>query len=239
MIDGPNLYAFVGNRPTYAVDPWGLAEWGDKRMAEDGWTGWTDPAGARLGFVPNPMTQERYGLRHGPIAPSSQTFSRLGRAAGLALRYSPLLFWLMQEGDAPVRRPGVLTDGQFWDANTRKIRDKYGFVIPDQLNPQNPINEPTNVRTFPTRNEARRALTGDAGDAANRFFRDATTKSQDFKITSLDQGYKFEFFSPANNPGYGKRYVQEVDPLGNVIREYKETWGPDGLIETKWVHGDP
>jgi len=24
MVDGPNLYAFVGNRPTYAFDPWGL-----------------------------------------------------------------------------------------------------------------------------------------------------------------------------------------------------------------------
>ena len=76
--------------------------------------------------------------------------------------------------------------------------------------------------------------------AANRFFRDATSKSRDFKATEIgDGGYKLEFFSPANNPGYGKQYVQEVDRLGNVIREFKNTLGPDGLIETKWVHGGP
>jgi hypothetical protein len=46
-----------------------------------------------------------------------------------------------------------------------------------------------------------------------------------------------QFFSPANNPGYGKLYVQEIDSSGNVVREYKDTIGPDGVIERKWIHG--
>src|SRR5262245_23351752 len=29
MVDGPNLYAYVGNRPTYAFDAYGLSLWSD------------------------------------------------------------------------------------------------------------------------------------------------------------------------------------------------------------------
>jgi RHS repeat-associated protein len=29
MVDGPNLYAFVRNGPTYGIDPWGLMTWDD------------------------------------------------------------------------------------------------------------------------------------------------------------------------------------------------------------------
>jgi hypothetical protein len=94
--------------------------------------------------------------------------------------------------------------------------------------------------TYPDKASARRALTGPRGEAANRFFRGATAKSRDFGITDLGNGgCRLEFFSPANNPGYGKRYVQVVGPAGEIIREYKETLGPRGLIETKWVHGGP
>lgn len=95
---------------------------------------------------------------------------------------------------------------------------------------------------LPTRAAARAALAdlGDVGDAANRFFRGATPKSTNFGITSLADGVRrLEFFSPANNPGYGKRYVQEIDRLGRIVREYKETLGPDGVREVKWIHGEP
>ena len=93
---------------------------------------------------------------------------------------------------------------------------------------------------FGSRSAAREGLTGDAGVAANRFFRDATSKSVDFQAQPLaGGGYRLQFFSPANNPGYGKLYVQEIDAAGNVISEFKNTPGPDGLIETKWVHGGP
>ncbi len=91
---------------------------------------------------------------------------------------------------------------------------------------------------FSSRNEARYAFEGYLQQAANRFFRGATAKSINFKATPLPgSGYRLEFFSPANNPGYGKRYVQDIDAQGVRIREFKETLGPNGVIETKWVFG--
>jgi hypothetical protein len=94
------------------------------------------------------------------------------------------------------------------------------------------------VRAFESRESARAGLQGDLTAAGNRFYRGATAKSTDFQaIELLDGSYRLQFFSPASNPGYGKLYVQEIDRTGQVIREYKKTLGPDGLIETKWVHG--
>src|SRR3954464_9589957 len=88
--------------------------------------------------------------------------------------------------------------------------------------------------TYPDKAAARGALSGRPRAAANRFFRDATGKSTGFAITALGAGtYRLEFFSPARNRGYGKRYIQEIGPDGEVIREFKETLGPNGLIETK------
>ena len=87
---------------------------------------------------------------------------------------------------------------------------------------------------------AREAFDGDLRAAANRFFRDATAKSEQFRTSQLEGGgHRLQFFSPANNPGYGKLYVQDVDEAGRVLREYKDTLGPDGLIERKWVYGGP
>jgi hypothetical protein len=100
--------------------------------------------------------------------------------------------------------------------------------------------EEGSILNFGSKAAAREGLSGDAGTAANRFFRDATSKSIDFQAQELGNGgYRLQFFSPANNPGYGKLYVQEIDAAGNVIKEFKNTLGPDGLIETKWVHGGP
>ncbi len=96
------------------------------------------------------------------------------------------------------------------------------------------------VMSFATKQAAREALDGSLGAAANRFFRGAATNAQDFRITNLAGGGKrFAFFSPARNAGYGKLYVQEVNNAGTVIREFKNTIGPRGLIETKWLHGGP
>jgi hypothetical protein len=93
---------------------------------------------------------------------------------------------------------------------------------------------------YPDKASARQALDGDSRVAANRFFRDATSKSEGFRVTETgDGGHRLQFFSPANNPGYGKLYVQEIDADGQVVREYKDTLGPDGLIERKWIHGGP
>ena len=96
------------------------------------------------------------------------------------------------------------------------------------------------VAEFPDKAAARGAFSGDLGAAANRFFRDAARNAEGFKATDLAEGGKrLEFFSPARNEEYGKRYVQEVDQSGSVAREYNETFGPEGLIETKWIHGAP
>jgi len=89
---------------------------------------------------------------------------------------------------------------------------------------------------FSTRAEARQALTGTLRAAANRFFRDATSKSRDFRLVQMsDGGHWFQFFTPARNRGYGKLYVQKVDEMGRVVTEYKDTLGPSGLIERKWI----
>jgi RHS repeat-associated protein len=94
--------------------------------------------------------------------------------------------------------------------------------------------------TFATKESARGALSGPLGAAANRFFRDAAKNSQGFGITSTKGGGKiFKFFSPARSAGYGKIYVQEVDKSGAIVREFKDTVGPEGLIERKWLHGGP
>lgn len=34
-------------------------------------------------------------------------------------------------------------------------------------------------------------------------------------------------------------YVQEIDRTGEVLREYKNTMGPDGQLGTEWVRGGP
>jgi len=90
------------------------------------------------------------------------------------------------------------------------------------------------ISIFATKGEARYALDGDLGKAANRFFRDAGRLAQDFKITELSGGgRRFEFFVPARNAGYGKNYVQEVYANGRIKIEYRDTIGPTGFIERK------
>ena len=78
---------------------------------------------------------------------------------------------------------------------------------------------------------------GDFGAAVNRFFRDATSKCTDFRSTALSDGTtRLEFYAPANNPGYGKLYVQDLDAKGDIVQEYKDNFGPEGRGERKWVH---
>jgi RHS repeat-associated protein len=95
--------------------------------------------------------------------------------------------------------------------------------------------------SFATRAEARAALVGDVGAAANRFFRGSkAAKSENFLVESLSDGSRrLQFFDPAKSEGYGKLYVQEINADGQVLREYKDTLGPQGLVERKWLHGGP
>jgi hypothetical protein len=93
---------------------------------------------------------------------------------------------------------------------------------------------------FADRTAAREALRGDLAKASNQFFRGATSKSRDYRLAvQADGSYRMEFFSPANSPGYGKLYVQVVGGDGRVMMEYKDTLGPEGLIERKWIRGGP
>jgi hypothetical protein len=96
------------------------------------------------------------------------------------------------------------------------------------------------VTAFPDKDTARQAFEGDSQAAANRFFRGATSKSTDYQVQDLGNGqHQMQFYSPADNPGYGKLYVQQIDSSGGVLCEYKDTVGPDGLVERKWLSGGP
>jgi hypothetical protein len=99
---------------------------------------------------------------------------------------------------------------------------------------------PGEVQVFADRAAARKAGSGSQQVAANRFFREAVKNARDFKVTELKGGGKrMEYFVPARNAGYGKQYVQEIDAQGNIIDRYKDTIGPNGLIDRKWNPGDP
>ncbi|MFD7073104.1 hypothetical protein ACFV9G_02745 [Nocardioides sp. NPDC059952] len=104
-----------------------------------------------------------------------------------------------------------------------QARDEAANAVPETLR-------------FGSRAAAREGLPGDLAGVGNRFFRGATAKSQDFQAVGLPGGgYRLQFFSPANNPGYGKLYVQEIDRSGNIVSRYKDTIGPDGFIERKFL----
>jgi hypothetical protein len=103
-----------------------------------------------------------------------------------------------------------------------------------------PVRDGLRTTEYQDRAAARQALSGAQRQAANRFFKGATGKSVNFRSTELPNGgQRLEFFSPADTPGYGKLYVQEIDADGVTIRRYKDTMGPEGLIERKWIVGGP
>lgn len=96
------------------------------------------------------------------------------------------------------------------------------------------------ITTFANKEAARKALTGDLGKAANRFFKDAGNKGKDFKITELPDGtFRFEFFKSARTPGFGKHHVQEVYGNGTIRLEYKQTFEPGGkpVNPKQFIHG--
>lgn len=122
--------------------------------------------------------------------------------------------------------------------NTKSPYVNGGFKLGAAVSPLQFLGGGDLVASFGTKQAARQALDGPLGAAANRFFRDAAKNSRDFRIINLAGGIKrFEYFSAARNAGYGKLYIQEVESTGIVVREFKETLGPSGVIETKWVHG--
>ena len=91
-----------------------------------------------------------------------------------------------------------------------------------------PVRDGLRTTEYQDRAAARQALSGAQRQAANRFFKGATGKSVNFRSTELPNGQRLEFFSPADTPGYGRLYVQEIDADGVTIRRYKDTMGPEG-----------
>ena len=73
---------------------------------------------------------------------------------------------------------------------------------------------------------------------AQNFFKEAKG-SKNIKATQLpDNRIKFEFFDPAENVGFGKRYVQIIDKVTKeVLVDKKMTVGPNGLIDVKYIKG--
>lgn len=114
---------------------------------------------------------------------------------------------------------------------------------PAGAGPHNPPpggGPPPGSSAYPDKAAARAGLEGDQRRAANRFFREAARNAEQFSTTPFGAGsQRLQFFSPARNAGYGKRYVQEIASDGQVLREWKETWGPSGLLQVKWVKRGP
>ena len=116
------------------------------------------------------------------------------------------------------------------------VREQVGALVREQVESL----KFGKITRFAGKTSARQAFSGEMRAAANRFFRGATTKSTDFKALDIANGGKrLEYFSRARNAGYGKRYVQEIDNTGRIIREFKETIGPSGIRDIKWIHGGP
>ena len=75
------------------------------------------------------------------------------------------------------------------------------------------------------------------GKLANKFFK-AKGKSRDFKIIEyVDGTYRFEYWDPANTPGWRKYYIQEIDSNGALTLEYADTVAPGGLHQRKIKRG--
>jgi RHS repeat-associated protein len=71
---------------------------------------------------------------------------------------------------------------------------------------------------------------------ANIFFDRATSKCYGYKIARVGDAYEFSYFAPADNPGYTKEYVYEVDAQsGTVIEHYKVTYFESESLQIKYI----
>lgn len=213
-----NLYSYVNNTPVSGLDPDGheLGDFLDRI--------WQGIRHSGCGLFSGCLTQAEYERQ--------QALDKQER--GAASRLS-----LIKDG-FDFRQVLRLTDQQAIDASGAHDLGKQEFTSDGRTFKFLQIVVQAAATIYATKADARQAFSGKQQEAANRFFKDATSKSQDFKTTPLENGgQRLEFFSPARNPGYGKRYVQEIDANGTALREYKDTIGPNGLIERKWLKGGP
>jgi hypothetical protein len=149
---------------------------------------------------------------------------------------------LTERADAISAHLRVLLNARLTEAVVSAVGHYRGLRLSDEAAAVGRVARASeaDVVVYADRVSARNALSGDLREASNRFFRKATSKSIDFRVTELgDGGFRMEFFSPADNPGYGKLYVEAIDKGGAVVSRFKDTLGPNGLIERKWMIGGP
>lgn len=218
-----NIYSYVRNNPTMHIDPTGMQD----ALAD---------SMAKVREHQEDAVRERLG----PNATPQAVHAEMLRSYDAPMLKTNLAVSAAVVGGASLTQPGALaraTAGlgavlsQVKDTLSRAV-DKVSSLISggSQAAQQQ-------VQSFGSKAEARGAFSGDVGKAAKDFFGGATSKSVNFQATSLKDGNtQFQFFSPANNPGFGKLYVQVVDKAGKVVSEYKDTMGPKGLIERKILH---
>jgi hypothetical protein len=119
------------------------------------------------------------------------------------------------------------------------VASKPNTVRPSTSGVASKAADSSQVLTFPSKQSLVQSYAeNDAIKGIKKFFRGSTSKSRDFKVTELPNSCKrLEFFTPARNKGYGKRYVQELDNSGTILREFKETIGPNGqVLNTERIH---
>ena len=168
----------------------------------------------------------------------------------------------LPEGNANIQPLAIAIDLVFIAAGgavigkvAKVVGKKIGKIITARKNrpgkdngsQQNRPNQPSKFnQSYRNKQAARDAvkdnqeLTPKQRKAGREFFDGANgSSSRDFRVEISDVKTRFEFFTPARNQGYGKLYVQEVDSSGNVIREFKDTLGPNGLVERKFIRGEP
>ena len=175
------------------------------------------------------------------LRPAASGLAAMARAPFVAKVLRPIRTTIRSAGLA---LPGVAraVRDRFATLGRRLVTDERGSIGIGQGGDavSRPVRDGLRTTEYPDRAAARQALSGAQRQAANRFFKGATGKSVNFRSTELPNGgQRLEFFSPADNPGYGKLYVQEVDADGVTNRRYKDTMGPEGLIERKWIVGGP
>jgi hypothetical protein len=204
------------------------------------WTAGIEITGGLLSFI-------TFGLAEAPTqaVEAARVGATAARVAGLIERFTavtrtlaaPLASAADRAAEASARLR-VLVNARLTEAAVNTVRHYRMLRFADESGAIGRLGGEAakNVRLFATRAEARQGLEGPLRSKCNQFFKDATSKSRDFRITELPNGnYRLEHFAPANNPGYGKLYVQILGPRGQNIEKYRDTLGPNGLIERKWT----
>lgn len=208
------------------------------------WTAGLELAGGLLSVVSLGLAElpTQAGEAARIAATAARVSQLLERFLALARAGAQSVATLTERAGAVSARLRVLLDTRLTEAAVLAVGVYRNIRLSDETTAIGRIarDSEADVVGYADRVSARNGLPGELREASNRFFRKATSKSTDFRITGFgDGGFRMEFFSPADNPGYGKLYVETIGKGGEVVTRFKDTVGPDGLIERKWLIGGP